>query len=240
MYLSKNDVFLQRFYLLLVDDFTWRWHTDLRTEKRNGMKIRLERITKSFEKKQVIRQTDLTIERGSFTTLLGPSGCGKTTLLRMIAGLETPDSGEIWFDERCVFSREKKINLPPEKRGLGFVFQDFALWPHMTVFENVAFGLRAEKDTKNLQSRVREALRTVHLEDFEARYPHQRVAFARAIVIRPSCTLFDEPLSALDALLREQMRQELKDPVASLGLTSVFVTHDQAEAISMSSLISRF
>ena len=133
------------------------------------MKIRLERITKSFEKKQVIRQTDLTIESGSFTTLLGPSGCGKTTLLRMIAGLETPDSGEIWFDERCVFSREKKINLPPEKRGLGFVFQDFALWPHMTVFENVAFGLRAEKDTKNLQSRVREALRTVHLEDFEAR-----------------------------------------------------------------------
>ena len=152
------------------------------------MKICLERITKSFEKKQVIRQTDLTIESGSFTTLLGPSGCGKTTLLRMIAGLETPDSGEIWFDERCVFSREKKINLPPEKRGLGFVFQDFTLWPHMTVFENVAFGLRAEKDTKNLQSRVREALRTVHLEDFEARYPHQlsggqqqRVAFARAI-----------------------------------------------------------
>ena len=209
------------------------------------MKIRLERITKSFEKKQVIRQTDLTIESGSFTTLLGPSGCGKTTLLRMIAGLETPDSGEIWFDERCVFSREKKINLPPEKRGLGFVFQDFALWPHMTVFENVAFGLRAKKDTKNLQSRVREALRTVHLEDFEARYPHQlsggqqqRVAFARAIVIRPSCTLFDEPLSALDALLREQMRQELKDLVASLGLTAVFVTHDQAEAMSMSSHIA--
>ena len=115
----------------------------------------------------------------------------------------------------------------------------------MTVFENVAFGLRAEKDTKNLQSRVREALRTVHLEDFEARYPHQlsggqqqRVAFARAIVIRPSCILFDEPLSTLDALLREQMRQELKDLVASLGLTAVFVTHDQAEAMSMSSLIA--
>ena len=137
------------------------------------MEIRLERITKSFEKKQVIQPTSLTIESGSFTTLLGPSGCGKTTLLRMIAGLETPDAGEIWFDDQCVFSREKKINLPPEKRGLGFVFQDFALWPHMTVFENVAFGLRARKDTKDLQARVREALRIVHLEDFETRCPHQ-------------------------------------------------------------------
>ena len=209
------------------------------------MEIRLERITKSFEKKQVIQPTSLTIESGSFTTLLGPSGCGKTTLLRMIAGLETPDAGEIWFDDQCVFSREKKINLPPEKRGLGFVFQDFALWPHMTVFENVAFGLRARKDTKDLQARVREALRIVHLEDFETRCPHQlsggqqqRVAFARAIVIRPSCILFDEPLSALDALLREQMRQELRELVASLGLTAVFVTHDQAEAMSMSSHIA--
>lgn len=172
------------------------------------MEIRLEQIAKSFDKKQVIQPTTLTIQNGSFTTLLGPSGCGKTTLLRMIAGLETPDAGEIYFDGCCVFSREKKINLAPEKRGLGFVFQDFALWPHMTVFENVAFGLRARRDTKDLQARVREALRIVHLEDFEARYPHQlsggqqqRVAFARAVVIQPSCILFDEPLSALDALL---------------------------------------
>ena len=209
------------------------------------MEIRLIGITKCFEKKQVIKPVTLTIESGSFTTLLGPSGCGKTTLLRMIAGLETPDEGEIWFDKQCVFSRARKINLPPEKRGLGFVFQDFALWPHMTVFENVAFGLRARKDTKDLQARVREALRVVHLEDFAARYPHQlsggqqqRVAFARAIVIQPSCILFDEPLSALDALLREQMRQELKELVASLGLTAVFVTHDQAEAMSMSSHIA--
>ena len=221
------------------------WYTDLRTEKRKRMEIRLERITKSFENRQVIQPTTLTIENGSFTTLLGPSGCGKTTLLRMIAGLETPDDGEIWFDDRCVFSREKHINLPPEKRGLGFVFQDFALWPHMTVFENVAFGLRARNDTEHLQERVREALRVVHLVDFEKRYPHQlsggqqqRVAFARAIVIQPSCILFDEPLSALDALLREQMRQELRELVTSLGLSAVFVTHDQMEAMSMSSRIA--
>lgn len=209
------------------------------------MEIQLTGITKSFGAKQVISPTDMTIAGGSFTTLLGPSGCGKTTLLRMIAGLETPDAGEIRFDDRTIFSRAQKLDTPPEKRGLGFVFQDFALWPHMTVFENVAFGLRAQNRTDHLRDKVMEALRSVHLEELAQRYPHQlsggqqqRVAFARAIVIQPSCILFDEPLSALDALLREEMRHELKDLVSRLGFTAVFVTHDQTEAMSMSDRIA--
>ena len=211
------------------------------------MKITLKNITKSFGDNTVIQKLSLEISSGSFTTLLGPSGCGKTTLLRMLAGLETPDGGEIYFDDRCVFSSLRKINIPPEKRGLGFVFQDFALWPHMTVFENVAFGLRANGQTDNLQSKVQKALAAVKLEGFANRYPHQlsggqqqRVAFARAIVIEPDCILFDEPLSALDALLREAMRIELKELVTKLGFTAVFVTHDQLEAMSMSDKIAIF
>lgn len=178
-------------------------------------------------------------------TLLGPSGCGKTTLMRMISGLETPDSGEIFFDDRLIFSSEKGVNIPPEKRGLGFVFQDFALWPHMTVYENVAFGLRTKGKTAKLDQKVRTALHAVKLDEFANRYPNQlsggqqqRVAFARAIVIEPQCILFDEPLSALDALLREQMRTELRELVTRLGITAVFVTHDQTEAMSMSDMIA--
>ncbi|HHX19465.1 MAG TPA: ABC transporter ATP-binding protein [Clostridiaceae bacterium] len=209
------------------------------------MEIKLIQVTKSFSGKQVIYPTSLKIEHGSFTTLLGPSGCGKTTLLRMIAGLETPDTGEIWFDERCVFSKERNVNVPPEDRHLAFVFQDFALWPHMTVFENVAFGLRARKNTVELDERVHNALRTVRLEGYEKRYPHQlsggqqqRVAFARAVAVKPGCILFDEPLSALDALLRVEMRRELTELTSSMGITAVFVTHDQTEAMSMSDRIA--
>lgn len=209
------------------------------------MDISLKGISKSFGQKQVIKPLDLTIESGSFTTLLGPSGCGKTTLLRMIAGLETPDVGEIAFGSETVFSKARNIDMPPEDRRAGFVFQDFALWPHMTVFENVAFGLRARKDTDRLDTRVKTALDAVQLGDYLKRYPNQlsggqqqRVAFARAIVVEPQLILFDEPLSALDAILREQLRAELKSLVAQMGITSVFVTHDQMEAMSMSTKIA--
>ena len=130
------------------------------------MDIRLENINKSFGEKKVIDNISLEISSGSFTTLLGPSGCGKTTLLRMIAGLESPDSGRIVLGGRCVFSSDEKINIPPEKRGLGFVFQDFALWPHMRVYENVAFGLRAQKKTHDLDKKVKEALSAVQLEEY--------------------------------------------------------------------------
>ncbi|URJ39778.1 ABC transporter ATP-binding protein [Paenibacillus polymyxa] len=206
-------------------------------------------LSKTFSQITALHETNLVVRRGKFTTLLGPSGCGKTTLLRLIAGLETPDTGTITMGEEILFSAERKKDIPAHLRHFGMVFQDFALWPHMTVFENVAFGLRAGKRgkgfasvrDKELRTVVLEALDMVRLSGMEDRYPHQlsggqqqRVAFARAVAIRPRLVLFDEPLSALDAVLREEMRIEMLSLVRDLGLTALYVTHDQIEAMSMS------
>ncbi|WP_458119568.1 ABC transporter ATP-binding protein [Paenibacillus sp. Z6-24] len=203
--------------------------------------ITLQGVSKSYGNVQALQPVDLTIPSGKFTTLLGPSGCGKTTLLRLIAGLETPDTGEVLVDGKPVFSQQKRINMPSHRREFGMVFQEFALWPHMTVYENVAFSLKASGRKKQIRESVERALEQVRLTGMEQRQPHQlsggqqqRVAFARAIVMQPGLILFDEPLSALDALLREEMRHELMGLVRELGITALYVTHDQTEAMSMS------
>ena len=208
------------------------------------MKIVLKNVTKAFGVKTVIQPTDLTIHSGSLTTLLGPSG-GKTTLLRMIAGLETPDSGEILFGERCVFSAQKKLNIPPEQRGLGFVFQDFALWPHMNVYENVAFGLRAANRTDGLDKKVRDALHAVRLDDFADRFPHQlsggqqqRVAIARSLIYRPALLLADEPTGNLDRKNGEEIIDLLKLSNRNLEQTILLITHDEKIALEADRVIT--
>lgn len=205
------------------------------------MNITMKGIEKAYGGLKVLNGINISFNSKDFTTLLGPSGCGKTTLLRLIAGLELPDQGEIYFGDKCIFSKEKKINVPSNKRQLGMVFQDFALWPHMTVFENIAFPLKATGKKSDISERVFSALKTVKLEGLHKRYPYelsggqqQRVAFARAIINNPEIILFDEPLSALDANLREEMRFELVNLVKSIGITVIYVTHDQVEAMSMS------
>ncbi|WP_127579866.1 ABC transporter ATP-binding protein [Paenibacillus koleovorans] len=205
------------------------------------MTLQLRGIHKSFGEAKALESIDLTVASGKFTTLLGPSGCGKTTLLRIIAGLETPDQGELRIGDIVLFDRARRVNRPVHQRGFGMVFQDFALWPHMTVLENVAFGLKAKGDKAGWRRRSLEAIELVRLGGMEKRYPHQlsggqqqRVALARAIAIRPQLVLFDEPMSALDAMLREEMRLELLSLVRQIGFTAIYVTHDQTEAMSMS------
>lgn len=201
--------------------------------------VQLAGIRKYFDGKEVIPQLDLTINNGEFLTLLGPSGCGKTTVLRLIAGLETVDSGRIMLDNEDI------THVPAENRYVNTVFQSYALFPHMTVFENVAFGLRMQKTpAAEITPRVMEALRMVQLETFAQRKPHQlsggqqqRVAIARAVVNKPRLLLLDESLSALDYKLRKQMQNELKALQRKLGITFVFVTHDQEEALTMSDRI---
>lgn len=205
------------------------------------MTLRIEHLNKSFEQNSVIEDISFEVQEGAFISLLGPSGCGKTTLLRLIAGLESPDSGAISFQDTVFYSSESKKNLVSAKRNLGMVFQDFALWPHMNVFENVAYPLKVKKDTANLKQRVHDALDAVQLAHLSDRKVHQlsggqqqRVSFARAIIAGSKLILMDEPLSALDAALREDMRILLQTLTKQYQMTAIFVTHDQYEAMTMS------
>jgi putative spermidine/putrescine transport system ATP-binding protein/spermidine/putrescine transport system ATP-binding protein len=201
--------------------------------------VRLRGVAKRFDKVLAVEKTDLDISEGSFVTLLGPSGCGKTTILRMIAGLEVPTEGDI-------FIKGRRINdMPIHKRNLGMIFQNYSLFPHKNIFANVAFGLKYRNVPKDeIKKRVTRALEMVRLPGVENRMPaqlsggqQQRIALARAIVIEPDVLLMDEPLSALDENLREDMRREIDNLQQMLGVTTIFVTHDQREALSMSDSI---
>ena len=207
--------------------------------------IKINNLTKKFGDVVAVNNVSLTIEPGAFLTLLGPSGCGKTTLLRCIAGLEEPDGGEIYIGDKLVFSYDQGISLPPGQRELGLVFQNYALWPHMKVDKNITFALEIQKMSKEeMQARVKEALAEVQMEGYEDRYPRemsggqqQRIALARMLAYRPKVFLMDEPLSNLDARLRMDMRSEIKRLHRMAGATTVYVTHDQVEALTMSTTI---
>lgn len=207
--------------------------------------LQLRKLRKCFNQVVAVDQLDLDIEEGEFFTLLGPSGCGKTTTLRSIAGLEKPDGGEIYLGERCLFSPAQRIFVQPEKREMGMVFQSYALWPHMTVFDNVAYPLRLRRmRMPEIRQKVMESLALVGLQGLEDRRApalsggqQQRVALARALVFSPRVLLLDEPLSNLDARLREDMRRELKSLRQRIQVTVLFVTHDQIESLSLSDRI---
>ena len=205
--------------------------------------VKLKNIVKAFEEVVAVNDFSEEIHDGEFVTLLGPSGCGKTTILRMVAGFEKPTSGEIYFDDQLISGG--KTFLPPEKRGISMVFQNYAVWPHMTVFDNVAYPLTIHRIPKDeLKTKVEHALKLMHLENYADRLPgqmsggqQQRVALARALVAEPKLLLLDEPLSNLDAKLRESMRFEIKRLQKELGITVIYVTHDQTEAMAMSDRI---
>lgn len=200
----------------------------------------LENVVKTFNKTEVVKKMNLEIKKGELVSFLGPSGCGKTTTLNMIAGFLEVDGGRIEVDGKPVHQ------LPPNKREMGMVFQNYALFPHMTVFDNVAYGLKLRKVSKNeIKQRVSEALEMVRLSGYEKRYPkelsggqQQRVSLARALVIKPKVLLLDEPLSNLDAKLRQEMREEIVEIQKKVGITTIFVTHDQEEALAISDRIA--
>lgn len=208
--------------------------------KHKATEVRIENLSKKFGNLYAVKDVSLHIQQGDFYTFLGPSGCGKTTLLRMIAGFTTPDGGDIYFDDQRV------NDTPPWERNVGMVFQSYALWPHMSVFENIAFGLRERKVAKSaIRAKVNAALQMVNLKGMEKRRPsqlsggqQQRIALARTLVIEPRLLLLDEPLSNLDAKLRVQMRNELLRLQRELGITTIYVTHDQEEALAISTSIA--
>ena len=201
--------------------------------------LQLKQINKYFGRSHVIKDVNIDFEKGHFVTFLGPSGCGKTTLLRMVAGFYEPDDGEILLNGKRI------ERIPPYSRNTAMVFQEYALFPHMTVFDNVSYGLRVKNRPKEeIERRVKEALDLMQLKGMEDRFPNQmsggqqqRVAVARALVMNPEVLLLDEPLSNLDAKLRESVRVELRDIQKKMGLSTIYVTHDQSEALSMSDMI---
>jgi iron(III) transport system ATP-binding protein len=212
---------------------------------RGAAYIEVRDLAVAYGSKVVVKDVSFSVARGEHLSLLGPSGCGKSTTLRCIAGLETPIAGEIVIDGTTVFSSHKKINVPTEKRKLSMVFQSYAIWPHMTVFENVAYGLRVQRVAESeIKQRVGEVLRMVGMEDFIDRPAtdlsggqQQRVALARSYASRPKAILLDEPLSNLDARLRVRMREEIKELQHRFDLSTIYVTHDQEEAMAISDRI---
>lgn len=207
--------------------------------------VTLKDVTKQFGKVRAVDRLNLEIGKGECFSMLGPSGCGKTTTLRMVAGFEDLDDGEIYVGDRLLSSKRKGYYLPPEKRDFGMVFQAFAVWPHLTVYENVAFPLRIRKTpSTEIERRVKDALASTNLLDVAKKSPDslsgggkQRVALARALAINPDVMLLDEPLSSLDPHLREEMRFEIKDLQRQYGFSIIYVTHDQAEAMALSDRI---
>ena len=208
--------------------------------------IKVENVAKGYAKHQVLQNLDLNIKKGECFTLLGPSGCGKTVLIRLIAGHEVPDAGKISIDNTTVADSSSGEYIPPERRGLGIVFQDYAVWPHMTVYENIAYPLKMEKRPKDeINKLVMDMVEIVGMKGLEKRLPselsggqQQRVALARALVSDPSVMLLDEPLSNLDANLREEMRFEIKALQRKFGITVMYVTHDQEVALAISDRIA--
>jgi iron(III) transport system ATP-binding protein len=207
-------------------------------------RIRLVDLKKDFAGTAALRGINLAVEHGELLAILGPSGCGKSTTMQLLAGFLSPDAGEIWANDRLISSPRGVV--PPERRRMSLVFQSYAVWPHMTVFENIAFGLEMRRLSKNeIGDRVRRMLETVNLGGFEGRYPHelsggqqQRVALARALVVEPDTLLLDEPLSNLDANLREQMRFEIRRIHEAAGVATIYVTHDQSEAMVIADRIA--